>query len=107
MVGGDRPFFCLGHFYQNGPAAALSCYLQRLFTVDQVFDPDYRRWGGADWWQNTRLPYWSMLYSGDYDQMASLFKMYIDALPGVLRPKLRLDTGSGSDLRIHDRIAAD
>jgi alpha-L-fucosidase 2 len=52
-----------------------------LFTVDQVFDPDYRRWGGAYWWQNTRLPYWSMLYSGDYDLMQPLFKMYMDALP--------------------------
>ena len=52
-----------------------------LFTVDQVFDPDYRRWGGAYWWQNTRLPYWSMLYSGDYDQMLPLFRMYRDALP--------------------------
>lgn len=52
-----------------------------LFTVDQVFDPDYRRWGGAYWWQNTRLPYWSMLYSGDYDLMQPLFKMYLDALP--------------------------
>ena len=52
-----------------------------LFTVDQVFDPDYRRWGGAYWWQNTRLPYWGMLYSGDYDQMLPLFKMYRNALP--------------------------
>jgi alpha-L-fucosidase 2 len=46
-----------------------------------VFDPDYRRWGGAFWWQNTRLIYWGMLYSGDYDQMRPLFKMYLDALP--------------------------
>jgi hypothetical protein len=52
-----------------------------LFTVDQVFDPDYRQWGGAYWWQNTRLPYWGMLYSGDYDMMLPLFKMYRDALP--------------------------
>jgi hypothetical protein len=52
-----------------------------LFTVNQVFDADYRRWGGAYWWQNTRLPYWSMLYSGDYDLMLPLFKMYKNALP--------------------------
>lgn len=52
-----------------------------LFTVNQVFDADYRRWGGAYWWQNTRLPYWSMLYSGDYDLMRPLFQMYKDALP--------------------------
>ncbi len=52
-----------------------------LFTVNQLFDPDYRRWGGPYWWQNTRLPYWGMLYSGDFDLMAPLFKMYLDALP--------------------------
>jgi alpha-L-fucosidase 2 len=44
-----------------------------LFTVDEVFDPDYRRWGGPYWLQNTRLPYWSMLASGDYDLMQPLF----------------------------------
>jgi hypothetical protein len=52
-----------------------------IFTVDQVFDPDYRRWGGAYWWQNTRLIYWGMLYSGDYDLMRPLFNMYRDTLP--------------------------
>ena len=43
-------------------------------------DADYRRWGGGYWWQNTRLPYWGMLYSGDHDMMIPLFKMYMDAL---------------------------
>lgn len=43
--------------------------------------PDYRRWGGCYWFQNTREPYWAMLYSGDYDQMMPLFKMYEAALP--------------------------
>ncbi|MCP5537491.1 MAG: hypothetical protein H7A51_14815 [Akkermansiaceae bacterium] len=52
-----------------------------IFTVDQVFDADFRRWGGAYWWQNTRLPYWSMLYSGDYDLMTSMFDMYTAMLP--------------------------
>jgi len=44
-------------------------------------DPDYRQWGSAYWWQNTRLPYWPMLASGDYDLMQPLFKMYLDSLP--------------------------
>jgi hypothetical protein len=44
-------------------------------------DPDYRRWGGAYWWQNTRLPYWPMLASGDYDLMQPVFRMYFDSLP--------------------------
>lgn len=59
-----------------------------IFTVDTKdlpgelggFDADYRRWGGPYWWQNTRLPYWAMLESGDFDLMKPLFKMYRDAL---------------------------
>ncbi|MDD4191770.1 MAG: DUF5703 domain-containing protein [Mangrovibacterium sp.] len=51
-----------------------------IFTVEGP-DPDYRAWGGGYWFQNTRLPYWSMLYSGDDDMMLPLFDMYMDALP--------------------------
>lgn len=59
-----------------------------IFTVDTKdlqgkyngFDADYRQWGGPYWWQNTRLPYWSMLEAGDFDLMLPLFKMYKDAL---------------------------
>ena len=63
-----------------------------LFTVDGLDarwakpegiykGPDYRRWDGAYWWQNTRLVYWPMLYSGDYEMMRPLFKMYLEMLP--------------------------
>jgi hypothetical protein len=60
-----------------------------IFTVDVPrpvkktygFDADYRDWGGCYWWQNTRLPYWAMLYSGDFELMKPLFKMYMDNLP--------------------------
>jgi hypothetical protein len=62
-----------------------------LFTVDyehkthdgsiQKLGPDARQWGGCYWFQNTREPYWAMLYSGDYDQMEPLWKMYRDAMP--------------------------
>jgi hypothetical protein len=63
-----------------------------LFTVDGMDNyqnvpegaycgPDHRRWGGPYWFQNTRLIYWPMLYSGDYDQMAPLFSMYRSMLP--------------------------
>jgi len=60
-----------------------------IFNVDLVhpisnkvgLDADYRLWGGCYWWQNTRLIYWSMLASGDYDLIQPLFKMYMDALP--------------------------
>ena len=55
-----------------------------LFCVDakandKTFDADYRRWAGAYWFQNTRLPYWSMLYAGDIDLMEALFKTFSDA----------------------------
>ncbi|NWK55243.1 hypothetical protein HW115_06450 [Verrucomicrobiaceae bacterium N1E253] len=56
-----------------------------LFTVTGkdggTWDPDYRRWGGCYWWQNTRLPYWSMLSSGDFDMMQPLWQQYTRVLP--------------------------
>ena len=57
-----------------------------IFTVDscepnEQFGADYRRWGGPYWFQNTRLAYWPMLASGDFDLMPPLFQMYRNALP--------------------------
>lgn len=57
-----------------------------IFTVDAKydtcrFDADFRAWGGPFWFQNTRLPYWTMLASGSYDMMQPLFRMYRDILP--------------------------
>lgn len=57
-----------------------------LFTADwnlpdAPFDADYRRWGGAYWFQNTRLPYWTLPAAGDTDFLRPLVKMYLDALP--------------------------
>ncbi len=43
-------------------------------------DPDYRRWGGAYWWQNTRLPYWPLLSSGDFDLMLPLWNLYMSVV---------------------------
>jgi len=58
-----------------------------IFTVNGTegykgiqVDPDFRQWGGCYWFQNTRLPYWPMLASGDYDMMRPLFKMYRETL---------------------------
>lgn len=56
-----------------------------IFTVDsrepnEHFDADYRRWGGEYWFQNTRLPYWSMIPAGDFEMMLPLFRMYRSAL---------------------------
>ena len=39
-------------------------------------DADYRRWGPGYWWQNTRLPYFSMCVAGDYDLLQPLFQLY-------------------------------
>jgi len=60
-----------------------------IFTVDTYnrkddkrgLDADFRAWGGCYWFQNTRLPYWSMLVSGDFDMMKPLFNMYLNDLP--------------------------
>jgi hypothetical protein len=70
-----------------------------LFTVDGLaqdrktknvvdYGPDWRKWGGCYWFQNTREPYWAMLYSGDYDQMTPLWNMYRNAVP-LLKERTR------------------
>lgn len=65
-----------------------------LFTADwglpgEAFGPDYRRWGPGYWHQNTRLPYWSMLATGDFEMMRAYFDQYRRILP------LSRDTGNG------------
>ena len=58
-----------------------------IFTVDPKFaggpdfNPDWRRWGDAYWWQNTRLAYHAMLANGDYDMFTPLFDLYRGVLP--------------------------
>ncbi len=73
-----------------------------IFTFDVEYDDgydfqvsanaDYRRWGAGYWFQNTRLPYWSMLHAGDYELMKPLFRMYIEALP-LAKTRARLYFG--------------
>jgi len=61
-----------------------------IFTVEKVpgappetadGDPDWRCWSGSYWFQNTRLSYWPMLASGDFEMMDPWFRMYLTALP--------------------------
>ncbi len=46
-------------------------------------DPDYRAWGACFWNQNTRLVYWPLIATGDYDLLAPWFNMYVEAIPLV------------------------
>jgi len=71
-------------------------YNGSIFTVplpDGKSDPDYRRWGPGYWWQNTRLPYFSMPASGDYDLMQPLYRMYVDDLLELCKYRTRLYCG--------------
>ncbi|MEI6673829.1 MAG: DUF5703 domain-containing protein [Verrucomicrobiota bacterium] len=61
-----------------------------IFTVEKTpgaspetpdGNPDWRLWGGNYWFQNTRLAYWPMLATGDFEMMEPWFRMYRDALP--------------------------
>ena len=45
------------------------------------YNPDYRRWGGGYWFQNTRLIYWSLLATGDWEMMRPWFDLFESAAP--------------------------
>jgi alpha-L-fucosidase 2 len=62
----------------NGSIFTVDCYTRN--DEQKGYDADYRLWGGPYWWQNTRLPYWSMLVSGDFEMMKPLFDMYLNCL---------------------------
>ncbi|MCY3020975.1 MAG: DUF5703 domain-containing protein, partial [Planctomycetota bacterium] len=66
-----------------------------IFTMppDDKHDPDYRRWGPGYWWQNTRLPYYSMPAAGDYDLMQPLFKMYCGEVLEMCKYRTKLYCG--------------
>jgi hypothetical protein len=42
---------------------------------------DYRNWGPGYWYQNTRLFYWPLTASGDFDLKKPWFDMYMKMLP--------------------------
>jgi alpha-L-fucosidase 2 len=67
-----------------------------IFTVSNPGSPgnaDYRRWGPGYWWQNTRLPYFSMSASGDFDLMQPLFNLYGRELMPLFRHRTRKHVG--------------
>ena len=56
-----------------------------IFTLPwEKADPDYRRWGPAQWFQNGRLAYWPLLGSGDYEMLVPFYRTYLAALPLAL-----------------------
>ncbi len=56
-----------------------------LFTAGTMQDfpgnYDARRWGAPYWTQNTRIIYWYLLHTGDYDSMAPMLDMYLNIVP--------------------------
>jgi len=52
------------------------------FTFDyKGKNGDYRNWGPGYWYQNTRLFYWPLTASGDFDLKKPWFDMYMKMLP--------------------------
>jgi hypothetical protein len=47
--------------------------------------PSYRQWGANSWWQNTRLAYWNMAASADFENLASIFEFYHQTLDFAAR----------------------
>eukprot|EP01060_Flectonema_neradi_P016749 TRINITY_DN2336_c0_g1_i3.p1 TRINITY_DN2336_c0_g1~~TRINITY_DN2336_c0_g1_i3.p1 ORF type:complete len:722 (+),score=143.17 TRINITY_DN2336_c0_g1_i3:122-2287(+) len=50
-----------------------------LYTATK--DLDVRGWGGRNWWQNLRLPYYNMLAAGDSDMLLTLLTGFHKTLP--------------------------
>ena len=44
---------------------------------------DARTWGEMAFWQNTRLPYHSMVRAGDADRLETIFRYYNNMVPYV------------------------
>ncbi len=78
---GNYPIKFNGSIFTVKPSNYTNGEGMNKWLNDHQPDPDFRNWGGDYWWQNTRLPYWSMLASGDFDLMKPLFKMYLDTIP--------------------------
>ena len=64
----------------NGSIFNVDTYGRTGLGAENNLNADYRRWGGANWLQNTRMPYWSMLQSGDFQQMQPFFDYYLNSL---------------------------
>ncbi len=61
---------------------------------ERSWDPDYRRWGGPYWFQNTRLMYWGLLAMGSFDSIRPFADLFLRTLP-VHRERCRRYWGHG------------
>jgi hypothetical protein len=49
---------------------------------------DENSWGGLNWWQNMRLPYYNMLPSGDFEELKTMLTAFARSLP-IARARTR------------------
>ena len=52
-----------------------------LFGAARPPHQDENAWGGLNWWQNLRLPYYNMLPSGDFDELKTMLTAFARTLP--------------------------
>lgn len=52
-----------------------------LYGAKRPPNTDLNLWGGLNWWQNLRMPYYNMLPSGDFDEVKTLFASFNQTVP--------------------------
>ena len=86
---GNYPIKFNGSLFVDGYTSTMDVTVPRVPR-----SPDSRNWGAHYWFQNTRLIYWPLLATGDFEQMQPLFKMFKDILPmALLRTQIYYDHG--------------
>ena len=59
-----------------------------LYGAKRPPNQDNNIWGGLNWWQNLRMPYYNMLPAGDTDEMKTLFAAFNKTVP-IARQRTR------------------
>ncbi|HBP38625.1 MAG TPA: hypothetical protein DD640_07785, partial [Clostridiales bacterium] len=86
-----RGYLYQRYFHRAGGLGAWPIlFTGSIFTTheDGAGNFDCRNWGGPYWIQNTRLIYWSILYSGDFALMQPFLKMILAMVP-ISRERVR------------------
>jgi hypothetical protein len=63
-----------------------------LYGAKRPPSQDDNTWGGLNWWQNLRMPYYNMLTSGDGEEMKTLFASFNRTVP-IARQRTRSQFG--------------